>query len=106
MVAGPFGRGNAILLRMAAVKHLRIAGQVQGVGYRMGMERKARELGATGWVRNRHDGTVEAMVQGTPEAVEAMIEWARRGPRAAIVTDVKVSEGSGEFGGFAARPTE
>ena len=91
---------------MAAVKHLRIAGQVQGVGYRMGMERKARELGVTGWVRNRHDGTVEAMVQGTPEAVEAMIEWARRGPRAAIVTDVKVSEGSGEFGGFAARPTE
>jgi len=91
---------------MATVKHLRILGRVQGVGYRMGMERKARELDVTGWVRNRHDGTVEAMVQGSPEAVAAMIEWARRGPRAAIVTDLKVSEGSGEFGDFVSRPTE
>src|SRR6185436_12336242 len=97
--------GCRILRRMATVKHLRIVGQVQGVGYRMGMERKARELGVTGWVRNRHDGTVEALVQGTPEAVEAIIEWARRGPRAAIVTDVRVSEGSGEFSGFSALPT-
>lgn len=91
---------------MATVKHLRIVGRVQGVGYRIGMERKARELGVTGWVRNRHDGSVEAMVQGTPEAVGAMIEWARRGPRAAIVTDVRVNEGNGDFSGFSARPTE
>jgi acylphosphatase len=91
---------------MATVKHLRVAGQVQGVGYRMGMERKARELGVTGWVRNRLDGTVEAVVQGSPEAVAAIIDWARHGPRAAIVTDVKVSEGSGDFSGFTARPTE
>ena len=91
---------------MATVKHLRISGRVQGVGFRFHMERKARELGVTGWVRNRHDGTVEAMVQGTPEAVEAMIVAARQGPRSALVTDVKVSDGSGEFGGFSARPTE
>ena len=91
---------------MATVKHLRIAGRVQGVGFRYFMERKAGELGVSGWVRNRRDGTVEAMVQGAPEAVEAMIAAARQGPRAAIVTDVKVSDGSGEFTGFASRPTE
>jgi acylphosphatase len=82
---------------MGTIKHLRIAGRVQGVGFRYFVERKANELGVTGWVRNRHDGSVEAMVQGTPEAVEAMIAAARQGPRAAIVTDVQVSEGSGEF---------
>ena len=55
---------------------LRIAGRVQGV---RSTERKAGELGVTGWVRNRHDGTVEAIVQGAPEAVEAMVAAARRG---------------------------
>ena len=91
---------------MATVKHLRISGRVQGVGFRFHMERKARELGVTGWVRNRHDGTVEAIVQGAPEAVEAMIAAARQGPRSAVVTDVRVSDGSGDFGEFSARPTE
>ena len=91
---------------MATVRHLRISGRVQGVGFRFYMEHKARELGVAGWVRNRHDGTVEAMVQGTPEAVHAMIAAARQGPRSALVTDVKVSEGSGEFNDFSTRPTE
>lgn len=86
-------------------RHLRIAGRVQGVGFRAYLEWKARHLGVTGWVRNRHDGTVEAMVQGPREAVEAMIAAARKGPRAAVVTDVQVSEGSGEFDAFAARAT-
>jgi acylphosphatase len=72
----------------------------------MYMEYKARELGVNGWVRNRFDGTVEAVVQGSPDAIEAMIAAARRGPRAALVTDVKVSEASGEFSNFSARPTE
>ena len=91
---------------MAGVKHLRISGRVQGVGFRFYMERKARELGVTGWVRNRFDGTVEATVQGTPEAVEAMIAAARQGPRAALVTDVKVTDGNGEYSEFSSRPTE
>ena len=91
---------------MATVRHLKIAGRVQGVGFRFYMEHKARQLGVTGWVRNRHDGSVEAMVQGTPEAVEAMVAAAQKGPRAALVTDVKVSEGSGEFNEFSSRPTE
>jgi acylphosphatase len=93
--------------RMAHMaKHLRISGRVQGVGFRYHMERKARELGITGWVRNRRDGTVEATIQGTPEAVEAMIAWARRGPSSALVTDLKVSEASGDYSTFSARPTE
>ena len=87
-------------------KHLRISGRVQGVGFRYYMERKARELGITGWVRKRRGGTVEATVQGTPEAVEAMIAWARHGPPSALVTDLKVDDGSGEFTSFSARPTE
>ena len=87
-------------------KQLRITGRVQGVAFRFYMERKARELGVTGWVRNRRDGAVEAMVQGNSGAVEAMIAWARRGPPSAIVADVRVTEASGDFVTFEARPTE
>lgn len=89
-----------------ATKHIRISGRVQGVGFRFYLQHKARELGVTGWVRNRMDGTVEAVVQGTPEAVEAMLACARRGPRASVVTDVRVSDGSGEYRDFIALPTE
>ena len=91
---------------MKVTRHLAISGRVQGVGYRFYMQRKARELGLTGWVRNRHDGSVEAMIQGSPEGVEAMTAWARRGPPSAAVTDVRIAEGSGDYAGFEARPTE
>ncbi|OGA50251.1 MAG: acylphosphatase [Betaproteobacteria bacterium RIFCSPLOWO2_12_FULL_62_13] len=91
---------------MTAVKNLRINGRVQGVGFRMYMERKAYELGVTGWVRNRRDGSVEAMVQGTPEAVDAIIAWTRRGPPSAVVSEVRVTDDSGEYTGFATLPTE
>ena len=91
---------------MTRVRHLRIAGRVQGVGFRLYMQREARAQGITGWVRNRTDGTVEAVVQGTPEAVEAIIAWARRGPPSAVVSGVKVAEGSGEYRDFVALPTE
>jgi acylphosphatase len=86
-------------------RHLVIAGRVQGVGFRFYMERKARELGIAGWVRNRRDGSVESVVQGNAQAVEAMITWARRGPPSAVVAEVKISEGEGEFGRFEVRPT-
>lgn len=89
----------------AETRHLSIKGRVQGVGFRFYMERKARELGVTGWVRNRRDGSVEAVVQGSPEAVEAMTAWARRGPPSAVVAEVKVSEADGEFSNFEVRPT-
>jgi len=87
-------------------KYLKISGGVQGVGYRDAMCRQADRLGVTGWVRNCRDGTVEAVVDGTPGAVEAIIAWARRGPPAARVTDVAVSEVPGSFREFEWRPTE
>jgi acylphosphatase len=86
-------------------RHLAISGRVQGVGFRFYMERKARELGITGWVRNRRDGSVESVVHGNPGAVETIIEWARRGPPSAVVAEVKVSDGEGDFGRFEVRPT-
>ncbi|MBI3045013.1 MAG: acylphosphatase [Betaproteobacteria bacterium] len=90
---------------MTVTRHLRIAGRVQGVGFRFYMERKARELGVTGWVRNCRDGSVESVVQGSPEAVDAMIAWARRGPPSAVVSDFEVSEATGEYAEFGVRPT-
>jgi acylphosphatase len=90
---------------MTVTKHLAISGRVQGVGFRFYMERKARELGLNGWVRNRRDGSVESVVQGSAQAVEAMIAWARQGPPSAVVAEVKVSEGEGQFGAFEVRPT-
>lgn len=85
------------------VRHLIITGQVQGVWYRAGMAREAELLGVTGWVRNRSDGSVEAMVAGTPEQVAAIMNWARCGPPAAQVEHVAVEIGSGEFSGFEQR---
>ena len=86
--------------------HLRIRGRVQGVGFRMYLQREAQRHGVSGWVRNRRDGTVEAVVQGEPDAVEAVIEWARHGPPSARVTDVDVNTADGSYTGFEQRPTE
>jgi acylphosphatase len=71
-------------------KRLLVSGLVQGVNYRESMRGEAERLGLAGWVRNRRDGRVEALVQGSVEAVEALIAWARRGPPAARVTGVEV----------------
>jgi acylphosphatase len=87
-------------------KQLRISGHVQGVGFRYSLMEEAERLGVTGWVRNRRDSTVEAVVDGTPDTVEAMLAWARRGPRGARVTDVEVTEVPGSFERFEMRPTE
>jgi acylphosphatase len=91
---------------MSVTKRLQISGDVQGVGFRMYMVRKARELGVTGWVRNRFDGSVEAVVQGSAEAVDAILTWARQGPPSARVREVRVSEAAGQFSGFETRQTE
>ncbi len=87
-------------------KRLEIVGRVQGVGFRFYLQRKARELALTGWVRNRHDGSVEAMIQGGSEAVEAMTAWARRGPPSALVAEVRISDGTGDYETFETLPTE
>jgi acylphosphatase len=67
---------------------LLVSGRVQGVGYRMAMVEAATALGVAGWVRNRGDGTVEAVVQGDEVAVDRLLTWCRRGPSAARVTAV------------------
>ena len=86
--------------------HVRIEGHVQGVGYRAFVEMKAAELELTGWVRNRRDGSVEAVLQGPRAAVEAMLGHCREGPPAAMVARVEtIGEGVGVFAGFEARPT-
>ena len=87
-------------------KHLVISGRVQGVGFRYSMSEEAERLGITGWVRNRRDGTVEAALDGAADAVDAILAWARRGPRGANVTEVEVSEIPGTFERFELRPTE
>jgi len=88
------------------VKHLNIFGQVQGVGFRYRFMEQAQGLGVSGWVRNRRGGSVEAMVAGTPEAVEALLAWARRGPAAARVERIDISAAEGTFAGFELWPTE
>jgi acylphosphatase len=78
-----------------------IYGFVQGVGFRFGVERAANSRGVAGWVRNRPDGAVEAVFEGEPADVEALVEFCRRGPRGAQVERVEVEEDSAEgLGGF------
>jgi len=85
---------------------VRIEGRAQGVGYRYWTEEEAGELGLTGWVRNRHDGSVEALFSGAAENVAEMLERCRDGPRSAMVTCVTVlEEGGSAPGGFAVLPT-
>ncbi|MFA9515970.1 acylphosphatase [Halopenitus sp. H-Gu1] len=70
--------------------HVHVSGHVQGVYYRATTRDTARERGVDGWVRNRSDGRVEAVFEGPPDAVEAMVEWCHTGSPAASVDDVTV----------------
>ena len=80
--------------------HLLIYGRVQGVFFRQSMQREAQFQAVSGWVRNRSDGAVEAVVQGEPAAVEAMLRWAKRGPERAHVERVDIAPGEGAYSGF------
>ena len=84
-------------------RRLCIRGHVQGVGFRYALMEQAERLGLSGWVRNCRDGTVEAVADGTPDAVEALIRWAHRGPPSAVVSAVNVDEDSGHYDTFEMR---
>lgn len=85
---------------------VRIEGRVQGVGYRLWAQRTAVDLGLKGWVRNRRDGSVEAVLQGRDGDVDAMLAACRKGPPGAAVTGVDImGEGVGAFTGFEVRAT-
>ncbi len=98
------GAGES-LLPAVPVRHLLIHGRVQGVGYRWSMAFEAERLGVTGWVRNRRDGTVEAVISGDEAALDKLFDWAERGPPGAHVTKVDIHAASGEFFRFEQHPT-
>lgn len=80
---------------------VRVHGRVQGVFFRTETRDRARSLGLAGWVRNRPDGSVEAVFEGEPDRVESMVDWSRRGPPGASVDGVDVTweepEGEPDF---------
>ena len=91
----------------AETLRLRITGQVQGVGYRLWATRTAASLGLRGWVRNRRDGSVEALVIGRPEDVAAIVEAAHKGPPGARVAELTATPDDDDGSvGFTALPTE
>ncbi|MDI6592006.1 MAG: acylphosphatase [Patescibacteria group bacterium] len=85
--------------------HIYVSGRVQGVFFRQNTQEKAKILGITGWVRNLADGRVEAVFEGEKEKVQDLIEWAKRGPIGAKVTELKIEwqEYQGEFKDFEIR---
>lgn len=92
-----------------ATRLVRVRGRVQGVGYRYACVQQARALGITGWVRNRMDDSVEAMLQGTPEQLERMCDWMNNDMPAALVEAMEVTDMPPpypKFDRFEQRPTE
>jgi acylphosphatase len=82
-------------------RRVTVHGSVQGVGFRFSVARAAQSRGVAGWVSNRPDGTVEAVFEGEPEAVDSLVRFCREGPRGAVVDRVDVAdeeqEGLGRF---------
>ena len=82
--------------------HAIISGRVQGVFFRMETKKAAQRFGVFGWVRNRRDGTVEALFEGDNHQVDAIVNWCRQGPARANVSDVEVTRENycGEYNSF------
>jgi acylphosphatase len=88
---------------MAKVRaHVFISGRVQGIFFRQNTKQKAESHGVTGWVRNLDDGRVEAVFEGEEEDVKALLDFCRKGPRGAVITNVDVAfeRFAGEFRNF------
>jgi acylphosphatase len=81
---------------MNVIRHIIVRGRVQGVGYRAFVEREALRRGVEGWVRNRRDGSVEAVFAGALEKVDAVVEVCRRGPYSARVEQIDQREGTAD----------
>lgn len=91
---------------VTVTNYLRIHGRVQGVWYRAWTVNTARELGLVGWVRNRRDGTVEALVQGEEASVQRFIALAKDGPTHADVSRIDIEDAERvELASFEKRPT-
>ena len=73
-------------------RRILVHGHVQGVGFRWSIARAAQSRGVSGWVANRPDGTVEAVLEGDPDAVESVVRLSQEGPRGASVQQVEVVE--------------
>jgi acylphosphatase len=73
-------------------RRLIVHGRVQGVGFRYSLARAARTRGVAGWAANRLDGTVEAVLEGEPDAVDSVVRFCREGPRGATVEGVEIAE--------------
>jgi len=89
---------------MSAKKRVKllISGRVQGVGFRFNTKRKAKKLGVKGWVKNLDNGKVKAVAEGKEKDLEKLIEWAKKGPFTAKVTDINIEFDNykGEFNRF------
>jgi acylphosphatase len=90
---------------LRVIRHrLTVHGRVQGVGFRYSIARAAHTRGVTGWVANRADGAVEAVLEGEPDAVESVTRFAREGPRGAVVDRVDIADEEPEgLRGFSVR---
>jgi acylphosphatase len=102
-----FSRANRLTFFDMTCFRLQITGRVQGVGFRYALQAEAARLGVAGWVRNRRDGSVEALAQGEARAVQALLDWARRGPPGARVDALSSAPAEAQAGlaGFELRPT-
>ena len=89
----------------ATTLRLLIRGRVQGVGFRYAFADEARSRQLRGWVRNRRDGCVEAIVSGPAADIDAIVAWSRRGPAAAQVTGIETAPAEGDFTTFEVAPT-